>query len=32
MGPTLAFSKRVLFKVKIMTDERSVDINSGDSI
>ena len=31
MGPRLAFSKCVLLKVKIMTDGRSADVNSGNS-
>ena len=29
MGPRIQFPKRVLPKVKIMTDGRSVDVNSG---
>ena len=31
MDPRLPFSKRVLPKVKIMTDGKSVDVNSGNS-
>ena len=31
MGARRPFSKRVFLKVKIMTDGRSVDVNSGNS-